>query len=312
MASFVTFAAANGTYAKLTDLASYQTTESLAAYLLSATAASTYAPIASLSAYLTTASAAAIYLTMASASSTYLTMASASSTYLAKAGGAMTGAIAMGANKITGLAAGTVSGDAARYDELAAETAARKLGDGPYQNIAGVVYADWTGERATLANPAPGIMTVLATTGSRNCYAKRALNVGNDSSILYRMAGGLLSNAGGVSPVVGYQLDGGTVVNGWAFDVSKWYRITEAGMVPVYTAMAGLHRCDTMCPMAVTIAAGALTSTPRTCALVAYPDGFTAVPYDSVTAAPDRATFGSAAFLNNTGHLSAMLGANVS
>lgn len=40
------------------------------------------------------------------------------STFLALAGGTMNGAIAMGANKITGLAAGTANGDALRYEQL--------------------------------------------------------------------------------------------------------------------------------------------------------------------------------------------------
>jgi len=46
---------------------------------------------------------------------------------LDKSGGTMTGAIAMGTNKITGLGAPTVNGDAARYDELSAK--ANKAGD---------------------------------------------------------------------------------------------------------------------------------------------------------------------------------------
>ena len=40
------------------------------------------------------------------------------STFLALAGGSMSGAIAMGNNKITGLAAGTANGDALRYEQL--------------------------------------------------------------------------------------------------------------------------------------------------------------------------------------------------
>ena len=38
---------------------------------------------------------------------------------LARAGGSMSGALAMGANKITGLAAGTASGEAVRYEQAA-------------------------------------------------------------------------------------------------------------------------------------------------------------------------------------------------
>ena len=41
------------------------------------------------------------------------------SSYLALAGGTMTGAIAMGGSKITGLAAGSQNGDAVRYEQLA-------------------------------------------------------------------------------------------------------------------------------------------------------------------------------------------------
>jgi hypothetical protein len=40
------------------------------------------------------------------------------STFLALAGGSMSGPIAMGGSKITGLAAGTANGDALRYEQL--------------------------------------------------------------------------------------------------------------------------------------------------------------------------------------------------
>ena len=46
-------------------------------------------------------------------------------TKVAKAGDSMTGALAMGGNKITGLAAGTATGEAARYDELTSEASTR-------------------------------------------------------------------------------------------------------------------------------------------------------------------------------------------
>lgn len=54
--------------------------------------------------------------------------------YLLKAGGTMTGAIAMGGQKITGLAAGTVAGDATRYEQVVLTT-----GD---QTISGVKTFD--------------------------------------------------------------------------------------------------------------------------------------------------------------------------
>lgn len=75
--------------------------------------------------------------------------------YLPLTGGTMAGDIAMGANKVTGLAAGTATGDAARYDELlAAVRVPHGAGTVP-------VAADWaahgTGTIAAVGNPARGV-----------------------------------------------------------------------------------------------------------------------------------------------------------
>jgi hypothetical protein len=67
---------------------------------------------------------------------------------LAKAGGTMSGVIAMGASKITGLASGTAATDAAAYGQITS----RALGlPGP----AGSGYVGWTGDYAT----APSLTT---------------------------------------------------------------------------------------------------------------------------------------------------------
>lgn len=62
--------------------------------------------------------AAWVDVAFATAAGAYLTTASAASTYLPLAGGTMAGNIAMGSNKLTGLAAGTAAGHSLRYEQL--------------------------------------------------------------------------------------------------------------------------------------------------------------------------------------------------
>jgi len=70
---------------------------------------------------------------------------------LAKAGGTMSGAIAMGANKITGLAAGNASGDAVNVGQLASYSPIPQSGVG-----VGKWYVLSVGNTATVSLPAGG------------------------------------------------------------------------------------------------------------------------------------------------------------
>jgi len=86
------------------------------------------------------------------------------SDYLLKTGGTMSGAIAMGSSKITGLAAGTVAGDAVNKAQLDAAT----IGEA-YTNV-GISYASgWAaGSSAEFKNTGKGTIRLKGTLSKAN------------------------------------------------------------------------------------------------------------------------------------------------
>ena len=104
------------------------------------------------------------------------TFANIDAAALLLAGGTMTGAIAMGSNKITGLAAGTSNGDAVRYEQLTAlEAEVDAIG----------AYSAWTPTlTASSSNP------TASATASENRYAQTGKRVSGWGHMNVTAAGG--------------------------------------------------------------------------------------------------------------------------
>lgn len=126
--------------------------------------------------------------------------------YLLKAGGTMSGAIAMGTNKITGLGAGTVATDAVNYGQISAYLSVWSNISGSYLALSGA---------GTMAGPilmGGNSITGLATaTSSNNDHAASVQAVKNIVTQYAVPTGAILPYAGNSAPQGYLMCDGAAV-----------------------------------------------------------------------------------------------------
>lgn len=149
--------------------------------------------------------------------------------YLEKSGGTMTGAIAMGNNKITGLAAGTANGDAVRYEQLsnylakAGGTMSGAIAMGS-NKITGLAEATSNGDAVRYEQlsdylaKSGGSMTGAISMGS-NKITGLAAGTSNGDAVRYEQLTGLIKTATGSIATTGTSASvsyTGTLINAYA------------------------------------------------------------------------------------------------